>query len=258
MESNTNSPIILKINNVHKSFGTNHVHTGVTFNLKRGETLGLLGGSGTGKSVLLRSIIGLEHIDKGEIYFNDQRIDQLKENEYLKTRTKISYSFQSGALFDSKSVFENLAYPLYEHTKLSFDEISVKVNEMLNIIGLPNKGDLMPSDLSGGMQKRVGMGRAIILNPDIVLYDEPTAGLDPINTVNILNLMQKLKSTGISSIFVTHDIPAAIKICNKIVILDKGKIAIEGTPDELVKSNNPIVKNFFLSESHNNKEVPEI
>ncbi len=255
METNENSPVILRINNVHKRFGENRVHTGVTFNLKRGETLGLLGGSGTGKSVLLRSIVGLEHIDEGEIYFNDKRIDHFKENEYLKTRTKISYSFQNGALFDSKSVFENLAYPLYEHTKLSEAEISQKVNDMLNVIGLPNKGDLMPSDLSGGMQKRVGMGRSIILNPDIVLYDEPTAGLDPINTVNILNLMQKLKSTGISSIFVTHDIPAAIKICNKIVILDKGKIAIEGTPEELLKSNNPLVKNFFLSENDHHKEV---
>jgi phospholipid/cholesterol/gamma-HCH transport system ATP-binding protein len=242
---------ILEINNVQKSFGKNNIHQGVSFNLNKGESLGLLGGSGTGKSVLLRSIIGLERIDQGEIKFENKRIDNLSEDELRTIRTKVSYSFQSGALFDSINVFENIAYPLFEHTKLSYKEIQSKVSEMLHLIDLPGKESLLPSDLSGGMQKRVGMARSMILNPEIVLYDEPTAGLDPANTLNVVSLMGKLKDKGLSSIFVTHDIPSAIMLCDRILVLFEGKIIFNDTPYKFQHSDDPRVQKFISNRGNN-------
>lgn len=248
------SETVVKLQNIHKAFSGNPVHKGVSLELHKGETLGLLGNSGTGKSVLLRSIIGLEYIDNGEIYFGNQRIDTLKEIELFKVRTRISYAFQSGALFDSINVFENIAYPLFEHTKLSLKEIEVKVEELLKVIGLPGKGHLMPSDLSGGMQKRVGLARAIVLQPEVMLYDEPTAGLDPENTVNILKIMEGFKAHGISGIFVTHDIAAAIKVCDRIAILKDGQIYFNGTPREFSNSKDEFVQKFFALSLDNHKE----
>lgn len=239
--------VILELKNIHKYFGENTIHRGINLTLHKGESLGLLGGSGAGKSVLLRSIIGLENIDEGEILFKKDRIDHLKENALIPYRIKISYSFQNGALFDSINVFENIAYPLFEHTKLSYRQIKDKVAGMLKLIDLEGKEELMPSDLSGGMQKRVGMARAMILNPEIILYDEPTAGLDPTNTLNIISLMQKLKQKGLASIFVTHDIQSAIALCDRIVILHEGKIAFNDTVIHFQNSDNPIVKKFILS-----------
>lgn len=242
-----NTPL-LELKNIQKAFGEHKVHQGISLTLNRGESLGLLGGSGTGKSVLLRSIIGLERIDEGEIYFQGNRIDQLDEDNLRPYRLKISYSFQSGALFDSINVFENIAYPLFEHTKLSYVEIREKVSDMLKLIDLEGKEEQMPSDLSGGMQKRVGMARAMILNPEIILYDEPTAGLDPSNTLNVVDVMQKLKEKGLASIFVTHDIPSAIMLCDRIVVLHQGKIIFNDTPYNFQNSNDPIVRKFILSE----------
>lgn len=238
---------ILNLNNIQKSFGEKHIHTGVTFGLQQGEMLGLLGGSGTGKSVLLRSIIGLEYIDGGEIVFRGDRIDTLSEPELKPYRIKISYSFQSGALFDSLNVFENIAYPLFEHTQLNITEIEQKVGSILKLVDMSGSEKLMPSDLSGGMQKRVGMARAMIMEPEIILYDEPTAGLDPTNTLNTLKIMEQHKEHGMSGIFVTHDIPSALKVCDRILILDKGIIGFSGTPTELIESDNPIVKKYFLN-----------
>ena len=238
------SEAILELNNIHKSFGNNKIHRGITLSLKKGESLGLLGGSGTGKSVLLRSIIGLERIDQGEIKFHGERFDHLPEDELTPYRIKLSYSFQSGALFDSINVFENIAYPLFEHTRFSFQQIKDKVAEMLKLIDLPGREHIMPSDLSGGMQKRVGMARAMILNPEVLLYDEPTAGLDPANTLNVVALMQKLKDKGLASIFVTHDIPSALSLCDRIVVLHEGKIVFDDTPINFQNSNDPIVKKF--------------
>jgi phospholipid/cholesterol/gamma-HCH transport system ATP-binding protein len=246
-----NEAPILEIENTHKKFNENSIHSGVTFKLTSGESLGLLGGSGTGKSVLLRSIIGLDYIDSGEIIYRGSRIDQCNEKEYCKLRTKISYAFQSGALFDSLNVFENIATPLFEHTSLSFKEIYLKVKETLKIIDMEGTEKLMPSDLSGGMQKRVGMARSIILNPDIILYDEPTAGLDPANTQNVVNIMRKLKEKGMASIFVTHDIPAALQLCDRLLILNDGKIVFNGTPKEFQSSSDPIVSKFLMNERKN-------
>lgn len=241
------SEVILDVKDIHKSFGKQKIHQGVNFSLKKGESLGLLGGSGTGKSVLLRSLIGLERIDQGEIIYKNQRIDNLSEDDLVKFRIQISYSFQSGALFDSINVFENIAYPLFEHTQLSYAQIKDKVSEMLKLIDLPGKENLMPSDLSGGMQKRVGMARSMILNPEIVLYDEPTAGLDPANTLNVVSLMEKLKKKGLSSIFVTHDIPSAIMLCDRILVLHEGRIIFNDTPLAFQNSKDPIVQKFISS-----------
>ncbi len=246
-------PAILEVKDVHKSFEGNLIHKGVSFQLREGESLGLLGGSGTGKSVLLRSLIGLEYIDSGEILYQGKRIDHLSEEEYFPIRKEVSYAFQSGALFDSINVFENIAFPLFEHTNKNEDIVAQEVERVLELVDMKGKQDLLPSDLSGGMQKRVGLARSIILNPKIVLYDEPTAGLDPSNTQNVIEIMNRLKSQGISSIFVTHDIPAAIKTCDRIVLLLNGKIFFEGTPEEFMQSKHPEIKKFFdqgLKKSH--------
>lgn len=237
---------ILELKNIHKSFGKTKIHQGIDITLYKGESLGLLGGSGTGKSVLLRSIIGLDRIDHGEILFHGKRFDHLKEGQLTSYRIKISYSFQSGALFDSIDVFENIAYPLFEHTHFSYAQIKTKVADMLKLIALPGSENVMPSDLSGGMQKRVGMARAMILNPEVILYDEPTAGLDPANTLNVIDLMKKLKEKGLASIFVTHDIPSAISLCDRIVVLHEGKIIFNDTPLKFQQSDNVIVNKFNM------------
>ncbi len=238
---------LLEIKNVTKSFEDKQVHQGVTFNLYKGETIGLLGNSGTGKSVLLRSLIGLEEIDSGEIYYRKQRIDNLSEEELFKIRTKVSYSFQSGALFDSASVFENVAYPLFEHTQLKESEVETRVMEILNLVNMAESRDLMPPDLSGGMQKRVGLARSMALNPEVLLYDEPTAGLDPLNVDLVLDIMNQFKKRGFSGIFVTHDIPAAKKICDRLLILRDGKIYFEGTIEQFETSDDIFIKNFSSS-----------
>lgn len=239
---------ILEVKNVKKSFDGKEVHCGVTFSLKVGETIGLLGNSGTGKSVLLRSLIGLEQIDDGEILFHQNRIDTLSEKKLYAVRKKISYAFQSGALFDSINVFENIAYPLFEHTKLSEKEIDEKVDEMLEIVNMRDAKFLMPSDLSGGMQKRVGLARAIVAQPEIILYDEPTAGLDPVNVEMVLDVMKKFKEQGLSGILVTHDIPAALKICDRILILKDGQIGFTGTISEFEMSSDPFVQSFLTGQ----------
>jgi phospholipid/cholesterol/gamma-HCH transport system ATP-binding protein len=236
---------ILEIKNLVKRFKDKEIHSQLSLDLKSGETIGLLGPSGAGKSVLLRSIIGLEEIDEGEIHFFGKRIDLLSEEELYQIRTKISYAFQNGALFDSESVFENIAYPLFEHTKLTEKEIELKVLESLKIVNLENAMHLMPSDLSGGMQKRVGLARAMVLDPEILLYDEPTAGLDPSNIETVVEIIKKFKTKGISGIFVTHDIPTAKKICDRILILKSGKIAFNGTVLEFEKSTDTYVQTFL-------------
>ena len=234
----------LRIINLHKSFGEKLVHRGVSFDLKEGEILGLFGGSGTGKSVVLRSIIGLEHPDEGQILFEGRDLTELNEKQLFEVRTHIGYVFQNGALFDSLTVEENLAYPLIAHTKLSESEIQKKVNHMLELIDMKGSNQLLPAELSGGMQKRAGLARAIILAPKIILFDEPTAGLDPVNTERLLNNILEFKKEGMTGIFVTHDIPAAFKICDRIAILNEGKIELILTPAEMKVSTNPLVKSF--------------
>jgi phospholipid/cholesterol/gamma-HCH transport system ATP-binding protein len=237
--------VALEVKDVKKSFGEKKVHQGVSFELRRGEILGLFGGSGTGKSVILRSIIGLEKPDSGQILFEGRDLTRLNERELIPVRNKIAYVFQNGALFDSLTVEDNLAYPLEEHTRLKPAEIREKVNAMLELIDMKGSNELLPGELSGGMQKRAGLARAIILGPDVVLFDEPTAGLDPVNTKRLLDNIKKLKHTGLTGIFVTHDIPSALEISDRIAILYQGRIQVIDTVDNIRKSKDPLVLSFI-------------
>ncbi len=244
------SETALEVTGLHKSFGEKKVHQGVSFELKKNEILGLFGGSGSGKSVILRSIIGLEKPDQGKIVFEGQDLTKLTERQLMKPRTRIGYVFQNGALFDSLTVEENLAYPLKEHTNLSEKEIKDKVDQMLELIDMKGANRLLPAELSGGMQKRAGLARAIILEPQVILFDEPTAGLDPVNTKRLLDNIKKLKQRGITGIFVTHDIPSAFEVADRIAILYQGKIPVIDTVDKIKKSSDPLVKSF-ISGAHN-------
>ncbi len=250
IQKTTNPRIALEVRNLHKAFGQKVVHRGVSFELYEGEILGLFGGSGTGKSVVLRSIIGLEKPDQGEIIFEGTNIVGLKEKHLVKIRTQMGYVFQNGALFDSLTVEENLAYPLKEHTSLSAQEIHLRVNKMLELIDMKGSNSLFPSELSGGMQKRAGLARATILEPKVILFDEPTAGLDPVNTKRLLENIKKLKKGGITGIFVTHDIPSAFEIADRIAILYQGKIYIIDTVENIKKSTDPLVQSFVSGSFH--------
>lgn len=237
--------LILELKNIRKKFKDKVVHDGLSFGLRRGEILSLFGGSGTGKSVCLRSIIGLERPDAGEILFQGQDISKLTENQLIDVRKRIAYVFQNGALFDSMSVQDNIAYSLIEHTNLSDEQIRAKISDMLSLVSMQGSENLLPASLSGGMQKRVGLARAIILEPEIILYDEPTAGLDPVNTKNLLEIMGKLRKMGRSGIFVTHDIPAALEVSDRIAILYNRKIHVIDTVENIKKSDDPVVKAFI-------------
>jgi phospholipid/cholesterol/gamma-HCH transport system ATP-binding protein len=246
----------LEVREIKKSFGNKVVHRGVSFELRWGEILGLLGGSGTGKSVILRSIIGLEKPDAGQILFDQHDLVRLSERELFPIRTRIAYVFQNGALFDSLSVEDNLAYPLREHTKLKETEILQKVNEMLAAVDMTGSNNLFPAELSGGMQKRAGLARATILNPEIILFDEPTAGLDPVNTHRLVRNLQAVKNRGITGIFVTHDLPAAFELCHRIAILKDGRIHVVDTVDNIRKSEDPFVYSFIRGEEDDGPPSP--
>lgn len=246
----THTETALELVELHKKFGPKIVHRGVSFKLKKGEILGLFGGSGTGKSVILRSIIGLERPDKGQVLFQGQDLTRLHERALIKPRTRIGYVFQNGALFDSLTVEENLAYPLREHTQMTSKQIKARVNEMLELIDMKGSNDLLPAELSGGMQKRAGLARATILKPEVILFDEPTAGLDPVNTKRLIDNVLKLKGQGITGIFVTHDIPAAFEIADRIAILYNGRIHVLETVEEIKRSTDPIVQSFIQPHEH--------
>lgn len=236
---------LIEIRNFKKSFGSKLVHSDVTFYVKKGECLGLVGGSGAGKSVILRSLIGLEKPDSGVIEIDGVDITKLNENELISVRKKVAYAFQGGALFDSQSVYDNLAYPLREHTKLSEDSIKHKIITQLTEFGLADALELFPSELSGGMQKRVGLARAMMLEPEILLYDEPTAGLDPYNTKKIQELILRLKNKGVTSILVTHDMPTAIAVCDKFAFLKDKVISEQGTIQQLTENKNSQIQQFI-------------
>jgi len=244
MENQAGGKIILELLGLKKSFGDKIVHKSINLQLREGEMLGLFGGSGTGKSVLIRSIIGLDRPDAGKIIFENQDLLTLTERQLFQIRTKIGFVFQNGALFDSLTVEENLAYPLREHTKLSEDEIKAKIEKMLELIDMKGSNELLPNELSGGMQKRAGLARATILEPKVILFDEPTAGLDPVNTRRLTANIHKLKMRGITGIFVTHDIPAAFEICDRIAILNEGVIHVVDTSEAIKRSTDPFVQSF--------------
>lgn len=240
----SNKEIVLEMKGLRKAFDSKTVHDGLSLQVEKGEILALFGGSGTGKSVALRCIIGLEKPDAGSIFFHGQDVVKLKESQLIEVRKRVAYVFQNGALFDSMTVEDNLAYPLIEHTNLSDSQIKEKIHKLLDLIGMQGSESLLPASLSGGMQKRVGLARAIILDPEIILYDEPTAGLDPQNTKNLLELIQKLQKMGTTGIFVTHDIPSALEIADRIAILYNKRIHVIDTVENIKNSKDPVVKAF--------------
>ena len=240
------SRIIIEFKDVHKSFNGVVVHNGINLSVQEGEIISLLGGSGSGKSVLIKELIGLIQPDKGEIVVLDHTITGMNENALIKLREHVGMLFQGAALFDSLTVFENIAYPFREHLKLTEREIRKRVAEKLKLVGLSGIETKMPAELSGGMKKRVGLARAIATEPEIILYDEPTTGLDPINAQRINELIVELRrELGITTIEVTHDLHCVKTVSDRIAMLYEGKIVAVGTWEELTKSNIPAVKDFL-------------
>lgn len=239
---------VIEVKNFGKAFHGRWVHKDVSFKVEKGECVGLVGGSGIGKSVVLRSLIGLEKPDRGEIWIDGEEISKLKERELVPIRKKVAYVFQNGALFDSMSVFDNLAYPLREHTQLSEGEIKTKIHAQLEEFGLLEAEGKLPAQLSGGMQKRVGLARGMIIGPKVILYDEPTAGLDPYNTLKIRETVLRLKKTGVTSVFVTHDMPTAIAVCDRFVMLGEGRVLDERAVKDLREDNEKPLEKFILGE----------
>jgi phospholipid/cholesterol/gamma-HCH transport system ATP-binding protein len=241
---------VLVIRDVHKSFGAQHVLDGINLTVVRGETLAVVGRSGTGKSVLLKLIIGLDNSDAGSIRIQGQEIAGLGLNEMNRLRIKMGFLFQHAALYDSLTVEQNVAFPLVRHTKMTAPERSDRVKELLSSVGMEHDLDKMPSNISGGMQKRVGLARALALRPEILLLDEPTAGLDPITSGEIDDLILTLQEEhDLTSIVVTHDLLSAKIIADRLALLDKGKVAMEGSFEELAESNNDSVREFFNRDS---------
>ena len=240
-----NCPTQMHLENIHKRFGKLVVLDGVTLNIPERESVVILGPSGTGKSVLLKHIVGLLRPDSGEVYFREQRIDNLDERALEPIRQRFGFLFQQSALFDSFSVFENVAFPMREHTELKESQIKERVAHKLAMVGLEGTQKKMPAELSGGMRKRVALARAIALEPEVVLYDEPTTGLDPIRADVINELILKLNDElHVTSVVVTHDMASAFKVADRMIMLSGGKVIAEGKPDEIRHSANEEVQRF--------------
>src|SRR5437660_2786373 len=238
--------LFVEFRDVYKAYGRKEVLRGASLKVFRGEVLVILGGSGTGKSVTLRHMLGLEAPDAGRIIVEEEDITDLPEEELYRVRKKFGMLFQSGALFDSMTVFENIAFPLREHTELSEEEIVRAVREKLGLVNLPNTENLMPVDLSGGMRKRVGLARSIVLDPKMILYDEPTTGLDPITSQKINELIIDLQAKlNVTSVVVTHDIQSAFSVGDRIAFLNGGVFEWTGTMDEARDADHPILRDFF-------------
>jgi len=238
---------VIEVSNLKKSFSGHEVLKDTSLTLYEGENLVVLGKSGTGKSVLIKCIVGLLTPDSGVIKVFDKDVNDLKAKEFSELRQQIGFLFQSGALYDSMTVRENLEFPLFRLRKnLSKKEVSEKILNVLENIGLPEVLDKMPSELSGGMRKRVSLARTIVVDPLIMLYDEPTTGLDPVTSDEISDLINQVqKDYKTSSIIITHDIRCAVKTGNRILMLDDGVVYKEGTIEEFEKSDDPVIKSFF-------------
>lgn len=242
----TASPQPLVVSDLHKSFGSQAVLNGIQLTAERGQTVAVLGRSGTGKSVLLKLIVGLQQPDSGSIRIHGQEIAGLELNRLNQIRKKIGFLFQQAALYDSLTVEENVDFPLSRHTTLSEGERRERVRALLASVGMERDATKMPSDISGGMQKRVGLARALALDPDILLFDEPTSGLDPITAAEIGSLILKLKKErNLASVVVTHDIHGAKAIADHLVLLHQGKVLIDGTFSQLEQSPDPFVVQFL-------------
>ena len=244
------SPVV-DVVELRKSFERAEVLRGVSFRLEKGETLVVMGGSGSGKTVLLRHVAGLVRPDSGEVRTFGINIERLSEEELLPIRRRMGYVFQGAALFDSLSVYENVAFPLREHTDLAEAEIRERIVHVLSLVGLGEDIlPLLPSELSGGMRKRVGVARALVIEPELMLFDEPTAGLDPTNSKMVGELILQLKGgVGDTSIVVTHDVELARTVADRLAILMDGQFAVVGRPDEVMTSGDPAVQAFLAGEA---------
>jgi phospholipid/cholesterol/gamma-HCH transport system ATP-binding protein len=239
---------MIELRNVHKAFGKQVVLNGVDFEVREGETVALLGPSGTGKSVLLKHIIGLIRPDVGEIYVDGKDVCRLKRRELSELRSRIGYVFQNGALFDSMDVFGNVRLGITDEDKYAdLEYCRERVAECIRLVNLPADTILKyPAQLSGGMRKRVGIARAIAGNPKYLLYDEPTSGLDPVNADIIDGLVQRLDhELGVTSVMVTHDVRGAFRVADRLALLSEGKIVMQGTPKDFLESKNAKVREFL-------------
>lgn len=238
--------VFIEFQNVHKAYGPKTVLRGASLKILRGEVMIILGGSGTGKSVTLRHMLGLERPDSGRVLIDGEDITDLSEEELYPVRKKFGMLFQSGGLFDSMNVFENVAFPLREHTGIDGDELDDVIREKLELVSLPGTEELMPVDLSGGMKKRVGLARSIVLNPQAILYDEPTTGLDPVTSHRINELITSLQSRlNVTSVVVTHDIQSAFSVGDRIAFLNKGVFEWVGSMDDARNTDHPLLREFL-------------
>lgn len=239
---------VISLKDVHKSFGTLDVLKGINYDVDEGVSSVIMGGSGSGKSVLIKHIVGLLRPDAGEVWVSGQRVDTLEGDDLDSVRLSIGYLFQSGALFDSMSVFENMDFFLERHTKLGRSERDDRIMEYLTWVGLPEKRDHRPAELSGGQRKRIALARALVLGPDIMLYDEPTTGLDPVSVRSVSELIVRLREElGVTSVAITHDLLCAEIIADEVHFLYKGEILTSGTLDEVRERDHPALEEFFGS-----------
>jgi len=238
---------IMRIQDLKKSFGGNHILQGVDLEIPESSIYAVIGQSGTGKSVLFKSIIGMIKPDSGRVWYRDLELTAMTKTEMVDIRKHFGYSFQNAALFDSMSVGENIAFPLREVLRIKNKaEIAKRVSEMLEWIELPGIESKRPEELSGGMRKRVGVARSLVMRPDVLFFDEPTTGLDPVLSETINNLVVRVnKELGITCVMITHDIPAAFRIADKISFLHQGRIVAEGGPREVSDSDQEIVREFI-------------
>ena len=237
---------MIKINGLKKFFNSKKVLNGVDLDIEKGKITVIIGRSGEGKSVLIKHIIGLIKPDEGSILLDDIDLTALKDRDLNEARKRFGMLFQGAALFDSMTVAENVGFPLKEHTDLADEDILKTVSEKLRRVGLVGVEDMMPAELSGGMKKRVGLARAIVMDPEIVLFDEPTTGLDPIMSDSIADLvLDTQRALHTTYILITHDIPFTYKIADKIAMLHEGKIIAQGTVNEMKESRDPVVRQFL-------------
>jgi phospholipid/cholesterol/gamma-HCH transport system ATP-binding protein len=246
-DNKQNGIVVVEMEHLKKSFGNNHVLRDINLVIRKGENLAILGQSGTGKSVLIKCIVGLVEIDDGKLFILGQNISGLKYTEMIEIQKKIGFLFQSGALYDSMSVRENLEFPLRRQLRsIPKEKIDSLVKEALQDVGLDEAIDKAPSELSGGMRKRLGLARTLILKPEIMLYDEPTTGLDPITSKEISKLILEVqRKYDTTSIIITHDIECVKLTADRIIVLKNGICAAEGTYNDLEKSADPWIRSFF-------------
>lgn len=239
---------MIQFKQVVKSFGERTILKGVSFEVQQGEILFILGTSGTGKSVLLKNIVGLLRPTSGEIWIDGQEVSQLTEEQYFPVRKMCGMVFQHPALFDSLTIFENVAFGLRRHyPEMTEQQITEKVTTSLSLVGIHGVEDKMPAQLSYGMQKRVSLARTVAIDPKILLFDEPTTGLDPVTTNAVNQLIQNLSRTlKTTSLVVSHDMHCALEIADRIIVLDQGNIVEQGTPEDLKNSEHPLVKDFLM------------